>query len=123
MYCENCGTSLNAGSKFCSACGKKIEADESSPRASDSTGGRRRTSSYTVQTILLTSIPSLLLAILVPWLIIPSAFQSTTMRGRQPDEQSASKFAATSPHVEPPSLPLAEGSMPKMRVVFLGYIN
>src|SRR5215471_21412241 len=79
MYCENCGTSVNAGSKFCSACGNKIEADESSPRASQSsfTGGCGVKSSYNVQTLLLISIPALLLIIVGAWLVIPSALQST----------------------------------------------
>lgn len=90
MYCENCGTSVEAGSKFCSACGNKIEAEVGSPRASrsNSAGGRKRNSSYKVQTILLISIPALLLVVVAVWLI-PSAFQSTTVR-RQP-EQSAPK--------------------------------
>jgi len=92
MYCENCGTSVNAGSKFCSACGNKIEADDDSLGASQSsfTGGRRRNSSYDVQTILLISISVLLFGTVGAWLIIPSTFQST----RQSEDHSAPKLNA-----------------------------
>src|SRR2546426_12094493 len=89
MYCENCGTSVEAGSKFCSACGNKIKADESSPRGSLSnfTDGRRRNASYKVQTIIVISIAALLLIIVMAWLTIPSSLLST----RRAEEQSAPK--------------------------------
>ena len=105
MYCENCGTSVNPGSKFCSACGNKIKSAEISPPDSQSslTGGRRQNSSYNVQPILLISIPALLLIIVGASLIIPSTFQSTTIPRERPEEQSAPKLNPRGLTPEPPS--------------------
>src|SRR6266404_7127539 len=76
MYCENCGTSVEAGSKFCSACGNNIDADAQAPRTSQSNFASegRRSSSQNLQTIILISVSALLLVTIAAWLIIPSAF-------------------------------------------------
>lgn len=105
MYCEHCGSATGSESKFCSACGSEIQVSGNSQRTSQRrlAGARGRSSAQKLQAILLISIPALLLVIIVAWLIIPSAFQNTTMRGRQPDEQSAPKVNTRSADTLSPS--------------------
>src|SRR5438128_6843303 len=104
MYCDNCGASLGAGLKFCSSCGNKVQATDSSRQTSQGefASERRRSSSQKLQTAILISIPALLLIIAAAWLIIPNTFQSTTIPTRQPGEQSAPKPSA---HIDDPLSP------------------
>ena len=69
MYCEHCGAAINAEAQFCSACGGKIQASGiSQPTAQrDFASDRRRGSSQSLQTIILISIPVLLLIVAGFW--------------------------------------------------------
>lgn len=69
MYCDHCGSAVSSESKFCSACGGKIQASGiSQPTAQrDFASDRRRGSSQSLQTIILISIPVLLLIVAGFW--------------------------------------------------------
>jgi len=69
MYCEHCGAAINAEAHFCSACGGKIQPSGiSQPTAQrDFASDRRRGSSQSLRTIILISIPVLLLIVAGFW--------------------------------------------------------